>query len=168
VHPFKRSRYSGNTLPPPKKARITDNEEGSVTEESGTFKFCVNKKFSCTPNPITVSEKYSKFVNAAYSTGSWKRINAALACLSNFEKSRKKNVQWPISEYDCEEFCEWALQAKNLRPCTVKAYINSIILVHKIRKLDITGLNSFRKHLIIKGAENLEIYKKETVFTKML
>jgi len=166
VYPFKRSRYSGSNQPPPKKARVTDNDEESVTEETGTSNLYVNKKFSCAPNPITVSEKYSKFVNAAYSTGSWKRVNAALACFSSFEKSQKRNVPWPISENDCEEFCEWALQAKNLRPCTVKAYVNSIILVHKIKKLDSSGLNSFRKHLILKGAENLEIYKKRNSFHK--
>ena len=59
-------------------------------------------------------------------------------------------------------FCHWALTRKNLRVSTVENYLGSLCTLHKLNDLDDSGFKNFICKTILRGAENLEIYRIST------
>ena len=59
-------------------------------------------------------------------------------------------------------FCHWALTRKNLKVSTVENYLGSLCTLHKLNDLDDSGFKNFICKTILRGAENLEIYRIST------
>jgi len=78
--------------------------------------------------------------------------------LETFLKTTGQNTNLPINEKMINEFCHWALTVRKLRPSTVKAYLQSITIVHKINGFGNYNCNNAIANLIIKGAENMTLY----------
>ena len=98
-------------------------------------------------------------INAAFTRNTWKKHSSALNCFKNYERYAGKNFEWPLDTLTVNNFCNWALSSKKLKPSTVEAYIDSLSLLHKMKNLDDGAMNNFVSKLMIRGAENLLLYE---------
>ena len=57
-------------------------------------------------------------------------------------------------------FISWAVLNKKLRPSTVQSYVSSLSYMHKINDLDSKNCTDFVVKSLIRGAENLNFYRK--------
>jgi hypothetical protein len=154
TYPFKRPKL---TIPPPSK-RSRQNEP-PVTE-SGTFtESRCNTKYSVMVNSFTQNSSATKFplINASNSCDTWKRHQSALTCFFLFCAKTGTKAVWPLQSEVINSFCHWALTEKNLKSSTVKAYLSSMALYHRLNGLDESNCSNYLSKLIIRGAENLEI-----------
>jgi hypothetical protein len=102
-----------------------------------------------------------RYISAAYEENTWKRVNAAKNCLKRFAKETQTHVTWPLNSNTTLYFTNWALSKKGLSHSTVKAYLNNISLIHKLKEKDNSACNTFLIKTTLKGAENLAMYKNE-------
>ena len=119
------------------------------------------KKYSTTENALT-KNSYAKnypIINAAFTTPTWAKHSAALTCLKTFELIVETICTWPLSNDDINNFCYWALTVKKLKYSTVSAYISSFSLAHKLKGMDNSACYNFTTNLMLRGAENLTLYK---------
>ena len=103
----------------------------------------------------------SKFplICTAYTTSTWNKHNSAKNCYKNFEKETNTCSPWPMTAMTVNRFCHWALTRKNLKVSTVENYLGSLCTLHKLNDLDDSGFKNFICKTILRGAENLEIYR---------
>jgi hypothetical protein len=59
-----------------------------------------------------------------------------------------------------KEFIEWAVLIKNMSAGTVESYLHCIEIIHRLKNCDGSACSSKITKLLIRGAENLEFYKK--------
>jgi len=76
-----------------------------------------------------------------------------------FMMSNKIN-SLPFTHENVNYFASWAINIHKLRPVTVKSYLQTLALMHRLNNLsDECCKQNGIVDLIIKGAENLSIYK---------
>ena len=103
--------------------------------------------------------KNFELLNAAYTQSTWKVHASALSLFRKFENTYRIKFEWPLNEETINKFCHWALKEKELKSKTVEAYISSIATIHKLNLLDDAACKNFICKTILRGAENMEIYK---------
>lgn len=152
TYPFKRPKLVG---PPPKKKQRQGPE---VTETGTCLTTCSNTKYSTAVNSFTQNSYASKFplVNASNSSTTWHSHQSALTCFKSFCSSKGIQEIWPIPSDTVNKFCQWALDERKLKSTTVKAYMSSLALYHKLNCLDDSNCSNYIAKLIIRGAENVE------------
>jgi len=69
-----------------------------------------------------------------------------------------KSIIWPITVANVNEFCSWAITHEKLKHSTVEAYLSSIATIHKIKGYDHSACENFISKLILRGAENMQLY----------
>ena len=87
---------------------------------------------------------------------------AALNCFKKFQFFKGQQYEWPLSKNCIREFVSWAILVRKLKASTVQAYISSLIFIHNVNDLDPKNCKDFIVKSMIKGAENLNFYKKFT------
>ena len=86
--------------------------------------------------------------------------------LKSFELFKKKELVWPLSVLDLSNFVTWALTEKSLKATTVITYLSSLKSVHALRFLPTTSFDSPYIEALIRGGQNLEIYKENVKLTR--
>ena len=81
-----------------------------------------------------VASEYS-LTNAAYTKGTWKTLNSALNCLNTFVRQSGITIDWPIDSVTINNFTQWSLTKKRLKPKTIEGYLKAIYLQHTLRNL---------------------------------
>jgi hypothetical protein len=105
---------------------------------------------SCGPDPTLIV--------AAYSSSSWKTMMAALSCYEKFASEKRISVDWPFSVTHVQMFINWAVLEKDYSTNTVRAYINHLATLHKLKNLSEDSCKNFVNNAMINGAENLSFY----------
>ena len=91
-----------------------------------------------------------------------------LRMFKKYETFCRKTFEWPLSEQIVNEFCHWTLKEKGLKSATVEAYISSIATIHKLNLLDDSACKNFICKTILRGAENMEVYKKTKTIIRLV
>ena len=156
---FKRPRLTAQNIQQPaaKKARVE-----SSSSETGTWRpKSTFTKYSCNPQDLIFNPLVKNFelLNAAYTQSTGKVHASALSLFRKFENTYRIKFEWPLNEETINKFCHWALKEKELKSKTVEAYISSIATIHKLNLLDDAACKNFICKTILRGAENMEIYK---------
>jgi len=99
------------------------------------------------------------YVSAAFAEGTWKKINCAAKSWELYEKFRGENVNWPVSQEILAEYAAWALSKGSLKPSTLQAYLGGLKCLHELKGLDSKGFEGYILKSVIRGGENLEVYK---------
>ena len=106
------------------------------------------------------SKKHDGLIAASIAKSSWNKNGAALNCFRKFELSKCQKFDWPLTKNCIREFISWAILDKNLKASTVQSYISSLIFIHNVNELDPKNCSDLIVKSMIKGAENLNFYKK--------
>ena len=86
-----------------------------------------------------------------------------------FEKTSSSNFCWPLDIKTIVKFGKWMLETKNLNPTTVETYIHTLKMMHELSNLDSQAFSNPLVKLTIKGANNLQLYKKsKTVYRNVV
>ena len=99
-------------------------------------------------------------LTASLANSTWQKHGSALKCFKNFEVFSQKKFDWPLSKECVRGFVSWAVQTSKLKPSTVQSYISSLSYMHKVNDLDNKNCSDFVVKSLIKGAENLNFYRK--------
>ena len=170
LYPFKKPKFTPVTPaattptagPTAKRPRIE-----TTTSESGRWLSTPSyKKFSCDHLNILNPDIIAKFpiITAAYTTSTWNKLHSAKNCFNKFEKETNTYTSWPIPAMIVNKFCNWALTKTKLKTSRVESYLGSLCTLHKLNNLDDSGFHNFICKTMLRGAENLEVYK--TSFSK--
>ena len=116
------------------------------------------------PDNLTTGCK--KLLYASYSDSTWSKNCCALKCLKDFGIRKNVDVTLPLSNETVHIFLEWCKTDKNLKPSTIKSYLHSIVIAHKMNNLDHSPCISFISRQLIRGMENLEFYSKSKSKTR--
>jgi hypothetical protein len=108
---------------------------------------------TCGPDPTLIV--------AAYSSSSWKTMMAALSCYEKFAHESCIPVEWPISIVHVQKFINWAVLEKEYATSTVRAYINHLATLHKLKNLSEESCKNFVNNAMLNGAENLTFYSEK-------
>ena len=108
------------------------------------------------PEDITLN--CTKFLLASYSEKTWIKNYSAMNCLKNFGTCCKIDVSLPLNNVTVHKFVEWCKLTKNLKTSTIKSYLHSLVIAHKLKNLDHSHCSSFINKRILIGMENLEFY----------
>ena len=125
-------------------------------------------KYSGSPSRATESifrigsSKHNGLIAASIAKNSWTKNCAALNCFKKFQFFKGQQYEWPLSKNCIREFVSWAILVRKLKASTVQAYISSLIFIHNVNDLDPKNCKDFIVKSMIKGAENLNFYKKFT------
>ncbi len=84
---------------------------------------------------------------------------SALNCFEKFAAEKNVNLTWPISDKLACDFICWAVNDKQLKSSTVKAYLSAIKIYHEMRKMQFLAMGSPIVKAMLRGAANLELYK---------
>jgi hypothetical protein len=122
----------------PKYGRFSTDERVEITAAS------------CGPDPTLIV--------AAYSSSSWKTMMAALSCYEKFASEKRISVVWPFPLTHVQMFINWAVLEKEYSTNTVRAYINHLATLHKLKNLSEDSCRNFVNNAMINGAENLSFY----------
>jgi len=115
--------------------------------------------------PIGVNKD---LIGAAYAKNSWERYNSSINCFKKFAYRKNSNLKFPVSKEFLREFVSWAVVDRKLKTNKIKLYLSDLKLAHKLRDLDISQFNDFFIKTMLKGAENLGMYKKIINNTKLV
>ncbi len=66
----------------------------------------------------------------------------------------------PIASENMNDFVSWAILELKISPDSVKSYVSSLKLIHKLQGLPTTGCSNFICKTLIRGAQNLQFYKE--------
>jgi hypothetical protein len=102
---------------------------------------------TCGPDPTLIV--------AAYSSSSWKTMMAVLSCYEKFARENGITVEWPISVVNVQKFINWAVLEREYATSTVRAYINHLATLHKLKNLSEASCKNFVNNAMLNGAENL-------------
>ena len=80
--------------------------------------------------------------------------------LKSFELYKRKELVWPLNVFDLSSFVTWALTEKSLKATTMITYLSSLKSVHALRLLKTSSFDSPYIEALIRGGQNLEIYKE--------
>jgi hypothetical protein len=105
---------------------------------------------SCGPDPTLIV--------ATYSSSSWKTMMAALSCYEKFASEKRICDVWPFPVTHVQMFINWAVLEKDYSTSTVRAYINHLATLHKLKNLSEDSCKNFVNNAMINGAENLSFY----------
>ena len=83
---------------------------------------------------------------------------AALSCYEKFARENGITVEWPISVVNVQKFINWAVLEKEYATSTVRAYINHLATLHKLKNLSEASCKNFVNNAMLNGAENLTFY----------
>jgi hypothetical protein len=67
----------------------------------------------------------------------------------------------PIVSETMNDFVSWAALELRISPDSIKSYVSSLKLIHKLKGLPTTGCSNFLCKTSIRGAQNLQFYKKD-------
>ena len=99
-------------------------------------------------------------LTASLAKSTWLKHGSALKSFKKCKVFSEKKFQWPLSKDCVRGFISWAVLNKKLRPSTVQSYVSSLLYMHKINDLDSKNCSDFVVKSLIRGAENLNFYKK--------
>ena len=85
-----------------------------------------------------------------------------MQCLKNFSQKTGADISFPLSSKTVIDFTGWCKIAKKLKPSTIRSYISSIAMAHKLRNLDHSNCTNFISKQMLKGMENLDFYETRT------
>jgi len=105
--------------------------------------------------PLTASRA---LLGAAYASSTWGKHSTALSSYKKFAYVNKIAVIFPFSVDDICGFTSWALIDAKLKPSTVKSYLSSLAVIHKLRNASAENFDNFIIKNLIKGAENISFY----------
>ena len=123
-------------------------------------------KYSDVPNVTSDSLKMNHtsemvgLLTASLAKSTWLKHGSALKSFKKFEVFSEKKFQWPLSKDCVRGFFSWAVLNKKLRPSTVQSYVSSLLYMHKINDMDSKNCSDFVVKSLIRGAENLNFYRK--------
>ncbi len=101
-------------------------------------------------------------VKAAYAEATWKKIASALNTYRKFCTCKNVSFELPIDADKMSGFVSWAALELKITPESITSYVSSIKLIHKLKGLPTEGCSSFLCKTLIRGAQNLQFYKKES------
>ena len=99
-------------------------------------------------------------MKAAYAESSWNKINSALNAFKKFCVEKSVKYELPIASENMNDFVSWAILELKISPDSVKSYVSSLKLIHKLQGLPTTGCSNFICKTLIRGAQNLQFYKE--------
>jgi hypothetical protein len=100
-------------------------------------------------------------VKAAYADASWSKINSAVNAYKKFCAQKKCTFELPITSERMNDFVSWAVLELKISPDSIKSYVSSLKLIHKLKGLPTTGCSNFLCKTLIRGAQNLQFYKEK-------
>jgi hypothetical protein len=107
---------------------------------------------------LTISGASKELIEASYATASWAKHKSAMKSLETFENSHGGKHDWPLSTNRICEYTSWALTENGLKSSTVRSYLSSIAMAHKLSDME-HNCSNFIVNLLLRGAENLCLYK---------
>ena len=90
--------------------------------------------------PLTASRA---LLGAAYASSTWGKHSTALSSYKKFAYVNKIPVIFPFSVDDICGFTSWALIDAKLKPSTVKSYLSSLAVIHKLRIVSAENFDNF-------------------------
>jgi len=117
-------------------------------------------KFSTEPNLITkfCRVENQPFINSTFSKNSWDKHCSAFNNFKKFELENGAKYQWPLNTNVILDYCNWAIRQKQLDPKTVESYVHTLKIMHDLMDLDCSGCKNQLVKMLIRGAENRQIY----------
>ncbi len=104
--------------------------------------------------PAELSTNCKNFLSASYSSQTWRKNSSAMKLLKKFGRDLSIDISLPLNSNTIVKFTEWCRTMKNLKPATIKSYLSSIALAHKLHNLEHTHCLNFVSKQMLKGMEN--------------
>lgn len=93
-------------------------------------------------------------IHASVASSTWSRYATGWRTFEGFQTHARKIFTWPLDGKTVQAFAAYCLVQKKLKPSSVKTYLSSLVMLHKLKgytsyKLDDRALSN-----VMRGAEN--------------
>jgi hypothetical protein len=105
---------------------------------------------------------------ASRSNSSWDRYSSAFRSFWLCSQACGFAVTWPIPKVVLRKYVDWAVNTKKLASSTIKLYLSDFKTAHKLRDLRTENFSDFFLNSMLKGAENLALYKGITKHARLV
>ena len=103
------------------------------------------------------TDNHFKLVSSAFSSATWKAMEAAWNNLLMYCKSSGQTIPMPLNQNFVNGFVDWLFSFKKLKHSSVQSYLSSIASILKLKGVDSPCLSSYTTSVLIKGGKNLEM-----------
>lgn len=102
----------------------------------------------------------AKLIMAAYSSSTWKTLEAAYNNWANCMKTNNSIID--LDQEKLSKFIWWCYSEKGLKHSTISTYVASLGTIQKIQKQNDIFTNSYTTKTILKGVRNIEAAEMST------
>lgn len=97
------------------------------------------------------------YLYASVSARTWGKYGSGWRAFEVFEKEVKQSFSWPLEKDTIRGFTAYCLKERKLQPSSVRAYLSSIVMLHKIKGFVDYEISDKMVNMILKGASNLSL-----------
>jgi hypothetical protein len=94
------------------------------------------------------------YIHASVAASTWSRYATGWRAFQNFQIKAKKEFTWPLSKKTLQAFAGFCLVEKKLKPSSIKTYLSSLVMLHKLKGFDDYKLADGAADSILRGASN--------------
>jgi hypothetical protein len=76
------------------------------------------------------------YIHASVAASTWSRYTTGWRAFQNFLIRAKKEFTWPLSKKTLQAFAGFCLVEKKLKPSSIKTYLSSLVMLHKLKGFD--------------------------------
>ena len=95
-------------------------------------------------------------VSHAFSTATWRSMEAAWNSLSYFCNTKGISVKIPLSQNCLSEYISYLFLSRKLKHSSVESYLSSLSTIFRIKGMDAGVFTSFQTKLQVRGGKNQE------------
>jgi hypothetical protein len=100
-------------------------------------------------------------LHASVAASTWSRYASGWKAFESFEIQAKKNFKWPLDSKTIQAFTAFCLIQKKLKPSSVKTYLSSLVMLHKLKGIHDYKLDDRAISNLLRGAENILMAEPE-------
>jgi hypothetical protein len=94
-------------------------------------------------------------LHASVAASTWSRYASGWKAFESFKIQAKKNFKWPLESKTIQAFTAFCLIQKKLKPSSVKTYLSSLVMLHKLKGFHSYKLDDRAISNVLRGAENI-------------